>query len=259
MKEIVQQKQQDGLSYKMANPFKLDMYLSQQTESLFAELQNVVCADIDFSSCLPEQARQKLYLGQICGIDFATSRSDEYRYLATFSLAGQAVPSGYYRSVLVTPAKGGLASLDTFSAERHLVAINEAGSFSGAVTFSRRMLGRGKDRFPHHHITGSHAASLGCIARADAMLASIDCLSFQMVLRQSPELKHHIKVLGYTDPFPGLPFVTSAQMPDDVCTLMTKRLLRFITGDRAKLWTDRLGVVSIIELSADVYHQMRSV
>ena len=243
----------------MVNPFKLDMYLSPQTEGLFAELQKVVCADIDFSSCLPEQARQKLYLGQICGIDFATSRSDEYRYLATFSLSDQDVPSGHYRSVLITPAKGGLVSLDAFSSDRHLVAINEVGSFSGALTFSKRMLGSGKYRFPHHHITGSHAASLGCIAQADAMLASIDCLSFQMALRQNPDLERHIKVLGYTDPFPGLPFVTSAQMPDDVCTLMTKRLLRLITGDRAKLWSDSLGVVSIIKLSAELYRQMRSV
>ena len=104
----------------MVNPYNLDMYLAPQTADLFAELQAVVCADIDFTSCLPEQVRQKLYLGQICGIDFANSRADDYRYLATFSLADQAVPPGYYRSVLVTPAKGGLASLDAFSPEKHL-------------------------------------------------------------------------------------------------------------------------------------------
>ena len=67
----------------MVNPYKLDMYLATQTADLFAELQAVVCADIDFTSCLPEQVRQKLYLGQICGIDFANSRADDYRYLAT--------------------------------------------------------------------------------------------------------------------------------------------------------------------------------
>ena len=57
----------------MVNPYKLDMYLATQTADLFAELQAVVCADIDFTSCLPEQVRRKLYLGQICGIDFATA------------------------------------------------------------------------------------------------------------------------------------------------------------------------------------------
>ena len=243
----------------MVNPYKLDMYLATQTADLFAELQAVVCADIDFPSCLPEQVRQKLYLGQICGIDFANSRADDYRYLATFSLADQTVPPGYYRSVLVTPAKGGLASLDAFSPEKHLVAINEAGSFSGAITFSRRMFGSGKHMFPRYQITGSHIASLGCIARADAMLASIDCLSFQMALHETPEVEQQIRVLGYTDPFPGLPFVTSAQMPEEICELMTGRLVRFIKGDRAKLWADRLGVVGITCLSADTYQQMRSV
>lgn len=243
----------------MVNPFKLDMYLTAQTAALFTELQDVVCADIDFPSCLPEQARQMLYLGQICGIDFANSRSDHYRYLATFSLVDQVVPPGYYCSVLVTPAKGGLTALDEFSCDQHLVAINETGSFSGALTFSRTMLGSGKRIFPRYQITGSHIASLGRIACADAMLASIDCVSFRMALHESPELEQQIRVLGYTDPFPGLPFVTSAHMPEEICALMTRRLLRFIQGERAKLWADRLGVAGIISLSADTYQQMRSV
>ena len=243
----------------MENLFKLDMYLAKQTQSLFSELQAVVCAGIDFRSHLPEQARQKLYLGQICGIDFANSRSDDYRYLATFSLSDQMVPSGYYRSVLVTPAKDGLSSLDDFRAEQHLVAVNELGSFSGSVTFSRKIFGTGKNIFPHYQITGSHAASLAQIARSDAMLASIDCISFHMALRENPDLEHKIKVLGYTEPFPGLPFVTSALMPEEICSEMTTRLLQFISEKRAKLWADRLGVTGIIKLSADTYQQMRSV
>ena len=121
------------------------------------------------------------------------------------------------------------------------------------------MFGSGKHMFPRYQITGSHIASLGCIARADAMLASIDCLSFQMALHETPEVEQQIRVLGYTDPFPGLPFVTSAQMPEEICELMTGRLVRFIKGDRAKLWADRLGVVGITCLSADTYQQMRLV
>ena len=243
----------------MLTPFKLDMYLAPHTEALFAELQSVVCADIDFASYLPEQARQQLYLGQICGIDFATSAPSDYRYLATFTLADKAMPSGYYRSVLITPAEGGLACLDQFSPEQHRVAVNETGSFSGALTFARTMLGNGRGIFPHHQITGSHAASLHCVAKAEAMLASIDCLSFQMALQQIPDLRHQINVLGFTAPYPGLPFVTSAQMPEDICALMTERLLRFITADRAQLWANSLGVAGITKLSEEDYQQMRFV
>ena len=240
----------------MPNPFKLDMYLGAETTELFADLKSVVCDGIDFSSCLPHQARQKLFFGQICGIDFANSSADDYRYLATFSLADQAMPSGYYRSVLVTPAKGGLDRLDEFSPKQHVVAINEPGSFSGAITFARTILGNGKDMFLRHQITGSHLASLGRIAQAEAMLASIDCVSFQMAMYQMPELKQKIKVLGFTQPFPGLPFVTSAQMPEDICALMTERLLGFIDEDRAGVWANKLGIIGITKLSAHEYHKM---
>ena len=208
----------------MVNPYKLDMYLATQTADLFAELQAAVCADIDFTSCLPEQVRQAVS-GEFAALILPTAGQmiiDIWR--PSHSLIRRCRRAGY-RSVLVAPAKGGLASLDAFSPEKHLVAINEAGSFSGAITFSRRMFGSGKHMFPRYQITGSHIASLGCIARADAMLASIDCLSFQMALHETPEVEQQIRVLGYTDPFPGLPFVTSAQMPEEICELMTGRLV----------------------------------
>lgn len=241
-----------------ASPFKLDMYLNEQTAVLFAELQDVVCADIDFADCLPEQGQHKLCLGQICGVDFASSAADDYRYLATFSLTDRTIPSGYYRSVLITPVNGGLARLSDFRPEQHLVAVNELGSFSGAITFARSLLGCGSNLFPHQKITGSHAASLDCVARAGAMLASIDCVSFEMTTRLHPELRQNIRVLGFTTPFPGLPFVTSAQMPDDICQLMIERLLGFVEGERVKLWADRLGVAGIVRLSANSYQQMRT-
>ena len=241
-----------------AGPFKLDMYLQAHTAPLFAELRAVVCADIDFEACLPATARRQLYLGQICGIDFANAGAEDYRYLATFALADEAVPAGHYRSVLVTPAKGGLKALEEFRPDQHLVAVNEPGSFSGAVTFASTMLGSGKGKFPHHQITGSHAASLDRVAQAKVMLASIDCVSFEMVTRQYPEMRDQIRIVGFTAPHPGLPFVTSAQMPDDICAVMSQRLCSFFHGERVKLWSERLGVSGIICLPEASYQAMRA-
>lgn len=243
----------------MKNRFKLDMYLSPQTAPLFDDLQKVVCADIDVSDCLPKSGCHPLHLGQICGIDFANSAAGEYSYLATLELEDRAVPAGYYRSVLVSPAKGGLAALDEFDPGRHLVAVNERGSFSGSLTFARTVLGSGQFSFPHVEVTGSHAASLHLIARSKVMLASIDCVSFEMVTRHNHQIKEHIHVLGYTDPYPGLPFVTSGEMPKNIRSVMTERLLGFLEGKRARIWADRLGVRGIVKLPEDSYQRMRSV
>ena len=241
------------------NRFKLDMYLSPQTAPLFDELQKVVCADIDFTTCLPKSFSPLLYLGQICGIDFARSAAGDYRYLATFTLDEKAVPTGYYRSVLVSPVKGGLTALDAFDPDKHIVAVNEPGSFSGSLTFARTVLGSGQSCFPHIVLTGSHAASLNFVAHSKAMLASIDCVSFDMVMRQDEQVRKQVRVLGYTEPYPGLPFVTSGGMPDDICALMTDRLLRFMDGERKGIWSDRLGVCGIVKLPEDKYQQMRLV
>ena len=243
----------------MTDRFKLDMYLSPQTAVLFADLQRIVCADIDFAAYMPNDGCDSVCLGQICGIDFANSAAGDYRYLATLALEEEAVPAGYYRSVLVSPARGGLTALEEFDPDKHLVAVNEPGSFSGSLTFARALLGSSQSRFPQTVLTGSHAASLGLVARSKVMLASIDCVSFDMVTGQDVRLKEQVRVLGYTDPFPGLPFVTSGGMPDDICALMTDRLLGFVDGKRKRVWADRLGVKGIVKLPEASYQKMRLV
>jgi ABC-type phosphate/phosphonate transport system substrate-binding protein len=62
--------------------------------------------------------------------------------------------------------------------------------------------------------TGGHAASLAWLARGQAEVTAIDCVSYALLARHRPELAAETRILGRTAQSPTLPFVTArAQSP----------------------------------------------
>ena len=58
--------------------------------------------------------------------------------------------------------------------------------------------------------TGSHLASLDHVARGQANVAAIDCVTFGLVRHHRPELVVGVRVIARTANSPSLPFVTRA-------------------------------------------------
>ena len=63
-------------------------------------------------------------------------------------------------------------------------------------------------------LTGSHLASTMAVADGAADLAAIDAICWAHIRRLRPALAQSLRVLTWTDPAPGLPFVTSADAED---------------------------------------------
>ena len=201
---------------------KLDMYGSAASAPVFAALGDYVIAGLGAGL-----GPSTLMLGQICGIEFAHAAPGQYHYLGSFSLPGFA--RGTYNSVLISHIGGALDHIEAFDPVQHVIAINEAGSFSGAIAPAAHLLSRGDAIFPHRYMTGGHLNSITAVAAGKADLAAIDRLSFNLAKATSLDGIEQVRVIDVTPARPGLPFICDAAVEDVEAEIMRQRLARAMT------------------------------
>ena len=104
---------------------KLDMYLAPPSEAAFAVLGKRMRAVLEENGVdLDGAFAAGFAAGHVCGITFATAPEGRYRYLATMVADSPELPAGYYDSLLITSARGGLSSPADFDPARHRAVIN---------------------------------------------------------------------------------------------------------------------------------------
>lgn len=253
---------QMGRRPKIVQNFKLDMYENALTQPLFAALQRHITAALQAEN-IPEEYKNALFLGQICGIELAHAQTNHtpcpYHYLASFELANTQINRGYYYSVLVASkhrnALEQLTDIQNISSPPLKLAINQKGSFSGDVLAQAFLLNKTNLTLPISY-SGSHVKSLQMLATGRADIAAIDCISFHMALQAHPELSEGLHILGQTDSFPGLPFICAASLPDSIKHTIKTALFAFKDTSEWAGLSAALGVVDIVSLSADIYPPM---
>ncbi len=68
--------------------------------------------------------------------------------------------------------------------------------------------------FSDVRVSGAHLASLAAVARGEADVAAIDCVTYGLVARHRPAALAGTRVLCYTERAPGIPYVTRADAPE---------------------------------------------
>ena len=154
---------------------KLDMYLAPPSEAAFAVLGARMKAVLEENGVdLDGAFAAGFAAGHVCGITFATAPEGRYRYLATMVADSPELPAGYYDSLLVTSARGGLSSPADFDPARHRAVINEPRSFSGNLTFAAHMKAVHGTTLGDVLRSGAHLKSIAMVASREADLAAID-------------------------------------------------------------------------------------
>lgn len=145
-----------------------------------------------------------LVLSHICNLPYRLSYRDRLTRIAASDYGLEGCPPGHYRSLFVTrrdhPAD---APWDGAA-----LAINEPDSQSGWGAPAAWAAAHGL-RFRPVRVTGSHHASIRAVAAGQADLAAIDARSFAIHSEIEPATAR-LKVIGATDPSPGMTFVTRA-------------------------------------------------
>ena len=127
------------------------------------------------------------------------------------------------------------ASYDRLAACRGAVcAINSWDSLSGWVALAALVAPLAPDGrfFGAARLTGGHLASVEAVASGEADLAAIDAVTWAHIRRFRPAVAGRLRVLTWTDPAPGLPFVTTADTEDHVVERLRRSVFAML-GDPA--------------------------
>lgn len=186
-----------------------------------------------------------LLLGQTCGMPYRTRLHGAVELVGTPDYALADAPPGYYYSVFVT-RKDEPGEAEDFI-DRTL-AFNGQDSQSGWAAPQNQMAKRGL-RFTHTRHTGAHRDSAKAVAAGKADIAAIDAVSWRLIEAHMPELAAQLRVIGHTDPTPGLPLIAAKGS-------VTAPLARaFATAAAALTPADRaaLGLQGLVHVPASAY------
>jgi ABC-type phosphate/phosphonate transport system substrate-binding protein len=92
-----------------------------------------------------------------------------------------------------------------------VAGFNERGSQSGynALRHAVAPLAGGKPFFAEVRHTGRHEASIDAVGAGAIDVAAIDAVTFALISRHQPARVANVRVLGFTEPVPGLPLIAS--------------------------------------------------
>jgi ABC-type phosphate/phosphonate transport system substrate-binding protein len=152
-----------------------------------------------------------LLLAQTCGYPLVTSLSGKVRLLAVPRYRAEGCAGVMYRSAVIVRADAAAARLADLRGRR--CAVNGADSNSGMNVLRAAVAPLAVDGrfFGDVLSTGAHAASVDAVARGDADVAAIDCVTWAQLQRLRPAAVAGLRVLAWTAASPGLPLITSVR------------------------------------------------
>lgn len=162
-----------------------------------------------------------LLLTQTCGYPLTFEFRDSLRAVAVPTYLAEGCEPGTYRSAFVVRADDHGESLEQYRGRR--VAANGPDSQSGCNCLRAKIapLARGGAFFSELIWSGAHRTSLRLVASDQADIAAVDAVTLALIRRVAPEEVSSLRVLGWSDPAPALPYATPLSADEE-----TRRRIR---------------------------------
>jgi len=189
--------------------------------------------------------RPDLLLGQTCGMPFRHVLHHRVTLVGTPDFGLEGCPPGEYRSALVVRRDDPRPDLTAFRGA--VLACNDRLSQSGyaAPLVAAQAAGL---RFGAIRISGAHGASARMVAEGQADIAGVDVLSWRHMTAFDPWVGD-LRVLGWTEPTPGLPFITAIA---PLAPVLHRCLAGAIRSMPAPLRA-QLGLRALVRIEASAY------
>jgi ABC-type phosphate/phosphonate transport system substrate-binding protein len=177
-------------------------------------------------------ASPDLILSQTCGYPYRALLHAAVTYVGTPDYGVEGCPPGHYNSVLVARTDDPRKTLAEFDGARF--AYNEGLSQSGWAAPQTHAAKLGLRLIPTLQ-TGAHALSAQAVAEGQADIAALDAVTFAHLMATDP-LTARLKVVGHTDPTPGLPCITAlGRDPGPIFDAVGEAIAALPTVDRTTL------------------------
>ncbi len=151
----------------------------------------------------------ELLLSQACGYPLVTFLDARVQVVGAMHYLAPGCHGVFNRSQVIVRENHPARSLDDLRGAT--VAFNGIDSQSGynALLAMVAALGGGNTFFGDRVSTGSHQGSVLAVRDGQADVAAIDCVSLASMLRHLPDMARGVRALAQSDPYPGLPLITS--------------------------------------------------
>jgi len=151
-----------------------------------------------------------LLLSQCCGADLVGRYAGALALVATPIYNAPGCDGCLYSSVVLVAEESPAAEVEDLRNTVCVVNYPESHSGANALRALVAPLSRRGRFFSRIVTSGSHPASVAAVARGEADIAAIDCVTYACLERYRPSLLQGTRRLCYTDRAPGIPFVTRA-------------------------------------------------
>lgn len=146
-----------------------------------------------------------LVLSQTCGMPYRLWLHDKVKLVGTPDFGVDDCAAGYYRSAIVVREDDWRVDLSEYRGA--VFAYNQTHSQSGFAAIYQHCKSLGF-WFSKTVETGAHFLSAEAVVRGKADIAAIDAVTWRLLLRHESGIEA-LKVLDWTVPTPGLPYITS--------------------------------------------------
>lgn len=186
-----------------------------------------------------------LVLSQTCGLPYRTRLHGEVSLIATPNFGLPGCPPGYYNSVFVMRRDAATERPEDWG--ELSLALNDFGSQSGWAAPQNFMSDLGL-KFTRTVVTGAHSGSAMAVLEGAADIASLDAQTWRLLKHFKPEFSELAEV-GITEPTPGLPYISRANIPVEIYhTALLEALDQLTKAERTAL-----GLVSIERIPSEAY------
>ena len=166
-----------------------------------------------------------LLLSQTCGYPLTHALAGQVRLVATPVYDVEGCDGPNYRSAFLVRDGDPAEALAELRGRR--VAINADNSQSGynCLRHALAPLAEGGPRFAEVVVSGGHGASMAAVREKRADLAAVDCVTFALTARCEPAVVDGLRVLAWSAPAPGLPYITRPDIGADELAALRDGLL----------------------------------
>ena len=186
-----------------------------------------------------------LLLSQTCGRPYRLKLHGKVQLVGTPDYGLQDCPPGYYRSPIVVRARDPRLRLEDFKTARF--AFNEILSQSGWAAPQTHAAAQGF-QFENTWESGGHVNSARAVAEGMADIASLDAMTWELIKRYD-DFSLELRVLEWTEPTPGLPFITSLNIDrHKVHDAISAAIAALDLADRRTL-----RLKGLVDIPADAY------
>lgn len=198
----------------------------------------------------------ELLLGQTCGYPLTHALAGVVELVATPAYSADGCSGADYCSLIVVSEDDPAAALEELRGAVCAYSRRDSHSGYNALRAAIAPLSHGGAFFSRVVASGMHARSIGLVARGEANVCAVDCVTHALLARYRPHALAGTRVMARTERAPGLPYVTRAGAGRDTLRRLRDGLQAAASDAGLADARESLLLAGVVVLGEDAYRRI---